>query len=114
MDVSILDGPVAQRLADSLELVAQRTSGITINCEGFKVSKVFPSISEMEAYTYDDIQKGDFVIISSNDSDNGKIYIKTDDGYSYGCTVLDFKVNVSYSNAEAITNSEIQSIFQNL
>ena len=111
MDVSILDGPVAQRIATGLELVAQKTGGITVNCEGFKITKVFDSIASMEEYSGSDLEIGDFVIVLSNNSDNGKTYLKTEAGYSYVNNFADF---ASFINADAITSFEIQSIFNTL
>ena len=51
----------------------------------FTVKKTFESIDEMESYDGDDLNDGDFIMISSNvsDEDNAKLYIKTDDGFGF-------------------------------
>ena len=49
----------------------------------FIISKVFPNIATMQADT--SVGKGEFVIIQSNteDEDNAKLFVKTEDGYSF-------------------------------
>lgn len=57
----------------------------------FTVKMTFPSIAAMEAYVPDPehgkpvIESGEFVMITStvSDPDNAKLYIKTDDGYTF-------------------------------
>ena len=53
--------------------------------EGFKISKVFPSITAMQEYRGDDLKGGDFVIITSNveDEDNAKLFIYSGTPGSY-------------------------------
>ena len=51
-------------------------TSIYVRGEGFHVSKIFASISDMEAYTGTDLEEGDFVLIQStpDDPDNAKLY----------------------------------------
>lgn len=51
--------------------------------EPFVIEKTFPSVAEMEADT--SIKTGNFAIIASTteDEDNGKLYVKTDTGYVF-------------------------------
>lgn len=59
--------------------------------EPFTVKMTFPSIAAMESYVPDPehgkpvIESGEFVMITStvSDPDNAKLYIKTDDGYTF-------------------------------
>ena len=56
----------------------------------FEIVKTFPSTYEMNTYEGDDVQNGDFVMISSSDRNNGKTYMKTDGGYVYINNFADF------------------------
>ena len=49
----------------------------------FSISKVFPSISAMQADT--SVNNGEFVIIQSNpeEEDNAKLFVKTEEGFNF-------------------------------
>ena len=53
--------------------------------DSFKITKTFPSISDMLEYDGDDVVDGDYVIISGalDDVNNGKLFVKTDMGYQF-------------------------------
>lgn len=63
---------------------------VMLKGEGFSISKVFSSVDEMNAYKGTDLQANDFVLISSNDDDNAKIYVvaaQESDGYIFSFLV---------------------------
>ena len=57
----------------------------------FIISKVFPNIATMQADT--SVGNGEFVIIQSNteDEDNAKLFVKTEDGYSFVVDLSGFR-----------------------
>ena len=57
----------------------------------FIISKVFPNIATMQADT--SVCNGEFVIIQSNteDEDNAKLFVKTEDGYSFVVDLSGFR-----------------------
>lgn len=53
-------------------------TNIYVRGEGFKISKTYPSIADMEADSAHGLKEGDFVLINTNDvenPDNAKIYV---------------------------------------
>lgn len=52
--------------------------------EPFEISKYYASVADMNnGYSTDGLEIGKFVLIRSNDSDNGKLYVKDSTQYSY-------------------------------
>jgi hypothetical protein len=51
----------------------------------FKITKTFPTVADMMAYTGTDVKFGDFVIIVSDtqDPDNAKLYLKTETSWQF-------------------------------
>jgi len=51
----------------------------------FRITKTFPSIAAMEAYTGTDVEVNDWVMISSTveDPDNAKIYVKLENSWGF-------------------------------
>ncbi|MGL5713850.1 MAG: hypothetical protein ACRCX2_12580 [Paraclostridium sp.] len=52
--------------------------------EGFKIAETYPSVAEMEAdFDTDEVLYGEYVIISSNDDDNAKLFEKTTERFEF-------------------------------
>ena len=50
----------------------------------FSIKKIYSSKSEMEAdFSNPEVKEGEFVVINSNDEDNGKLYLKAKDSFSF-------------------------------
>lgn len=81
---------------------------VVANYEKFKITKRFSSIAEMNAYTGSDVTDGDFVIVLSDDGNNGKVYLRMDNQYFY---VNNFSDLSTFVNAESISSIEIADIF---
>ena len=51
---------------------------------GFSLTKVYPSVADMEAdYNNSEVPENAFVLINSQDTDNGKLFVKTDSSYQF-------------------------------
>lgn len=89
----------------------------------FVIRKTFASVFEMNTYEGTDINVGQFAIITSNveDPDNAKLYIKTDDGFSFitdlsGATGLvgpQGETGVSIESIELLDNYKLKIYFDN-
>lgn len=67
---------------DKLTKTYNKTS-VYVRGEGFKISKTYPSIADMEADTEHGLKEGDFVLINTEDvenPDNAKIYVVDAEG----------------------------------
>lgn len=65
------------------ETKAYDKTAIYVRGEGFRISKTYKSVAEMEAETEHGLKDGDFVLINTGDvenPDNAKIYVLTADG----------------------------------
>ena len=50
----------------------------------FSIKKIYSSKSEMDAdFSNPEVKEGEFVVINSNDEDNGKLYLKAKDSFSF-------------------------------
>lgn len=98
----------------------------------FVIKKIFVSVNEMNAYNGNDISVGEFAIISStvDDPDNAKLYVKTNNGYSYitdlsgaqgiqgpqGVSIIgtvlnnDYTLTVNFSNGTSYTSPSIRGL----
>lgn len=81
--------------------------------EPFQIKKVYTSISSMNAgYSTDGLPVGSFVIIdtgSVEDSDTGKLYVKSDSGYSY---ITDLSGSQGIQGPQGIAGVGISSVEQ--
>ena len=67
---------------DKLTKTYNKTS-VYVRGEGFKISKTYPSVADMEADTEHGLKEGDFVLINTEDvenPDNAKIYVVDAEG----------------------------------
>ena len=83
--------------------------------EPFQIKKVYTSISSMNAgYSTDGLPVGSFVIIdtgSVEDADTGKLYVKSDSGYSY---ITDLSGSQGIQGPQGIAGVGVSSVEQTI
>ena len=73
--------------------------------DSFYIKKVYPSISDMEDdFSNEDVGIGEYVIISSNDDDNGKLFEKRIEGFHF---IIDMSISIkNISLKETLPNGD--------